>query len=141
MISQFKPKDGDVAIIRLQGSSTASPSMRKENNFLDHLKELKKEDLDIQKELKQRSNMAQYHESMFHQIPKELQQSSALVIEKYRLAQLRKRELRKMREEMKKLPYVARRSYVKMFDLKQRTQVFKSQTTKFASKDAKNQLA
>ena len=58
MISQFKPKDGDVAIIRLQGSSTASPSIRKENNFLDHLKELKKEDLDIQKELKQRGGSA-----------------------------------------------------------------------------------
>ena len=36
-----------------------------------------------------------------------------------------------MRAELKKLPYPVRRTYVKLFDLKQRTELYRNQANKF----------
>ena len=46
-------------------------------------------------------------------------------IEKMVLGYLQRMEARKLREELKKLPYICRRSLIKVHDLKQKTRLFR----------------
>jgi len=48
-------------------------------------------------------------------------------IESFYLKRLEQRKSKDLREQLSKLPYACRRSFVKMYDLKQNTLLFKAQ--------------
>ena len=58
-------------------------------------------------------------------------------IEKFMLSYLDRKKGRIMRQELKKLPYAVRRTYVKFFDLKQRTELYRNQATRYEASTLK----
>ena len=66
--------------------------------------------------------------------PIEEQQKAIVTIEARWLSYMQKMEGKKLRDELKKLPYEVRRSFVKFHDLKRRTALSKNQTDNLSKK-------